>query len=147
MTLYCQKHLHFNNESCTFIELDNYLPAINRLAVALRSPRPIASPHVIFVLLFCSVAVTLTVMLTSGGVSSTFTNVKPLCRKEPSFLYQTRSPFIYQEIRSPLAWQKKVTVLFTGAIWDTGPCKISARVRKGIKCKLFTANGLDFKWL
>ena len=128
--LYCQKHLQYNNESCTFIKLDNYLPATNKFAVALCSPCLSVSPHVIFVLLFCSVAVTLIVLLTSGG-ASLFENVNPLYCKEPSFLQSTMSPFIYQLISAPLAWQKKVTVLFTGANWDTGPCKISVRVRKG----------------
>ena len=57
------------------------LPATNRLAVALRSC-PSAVPQFIFVLLFWSEAVTLIVLLTSGGTLMS-ANVNPLWRKEP----------------------------------------------------------------
>ena len=60
------------------------LPATNRLAVALCSPCLSVLPQLIFVLLFCSEAVTLIVLLTSGGTLMSM-NVNPLCRKEPPF--------------------------------------------------------------
>ena len=81
MHIYIQKHLQFN-ESCKFIQVDNCLPATNKFAVGLRFPCPSGSPQVIFVLLFCSEALTLIVLLTSGGELMS-TNVNPLCRKEP----------------------------------------------------------------